>query len=124
MSAAAGAAWCATRPARRPGDRRRRCPQSRPLGSEAVEADRALADLAEVRHCDYRDVDESGFDAVSSIGLTEHIGVKNYPSYFAFLSPKLRTGGLLLNHCITRNNNKPNFRRAVSSTAMSSRTAS
>ncbi len=68
--------------------------------------DEGLADLAEVRHCDYRDVREAGFDAVSSIGLTEHIGVKNYPAYFSFLSSKLRTGGLLLNHCITRHDNK------------------
>ena len=75
----------------------------------AVEAE-GLGELAEVRHCDYRDVDETGFDAVSSIGLTEHIGVKNYPSYFEFLKSKLRTDGLLLNHCITRNNNKSNFR--------------
>jgi cyclopropane-fatty-acyl-phospholipid synthase len=65
-----------------------------------------LAELAEVRHCDYRDVPESGFDAVSSIGLTEHIGVKNYRAYFEFLKSKLRTGGLLLNHCITRHDNK------------------
>ena len=42
-----------------------------------------LDHLAEVRHSDYREVTESGFDAVSSIGLTEHIGVRNYPSYFA-----------------------------------------
>ena len=42
-----------------------------------------LGDLAEVRHLDYRDVIETGFDAVSSIGLTEHIGVRNYPAYFA-----------------------------------------
>ncbi|BBY64331.1 class I SAM-dependent methyltransferase [Mycolicibacterium helvum] len=69
-------------------------------------AEQGLADLAEVRHCDYRDVLESGFDAVSSIGLTEHIGVANYPAYFAFLQTKLRTGGLLLNHCITRPDNK------------------
>jgi cyclopropane-fatty-acyl-phospholipid synthase len=59
-----------------------------------------------VRHCDYRDVGEAAFDAVSSIGLTEHIGVKNYPAYFGFLKSKLRTGGLLLNHCITRHDNK------------------
>ncbi|KAA8959252.1 MAG: methyltransferase domain-containing protein [Mycobacterium sp.] len=64
-----------------------------------------LSELAEVRHCDYRDVREGGFDAVSSIGLTEHIGVRNYPAYFGFLLSKLRTGGLLLNHCITRHNN-------------------
>ena len=75
----------------------------------AIEAE-GLGQLAEVRHCDYRDIGETGFDAVSSIGLTEHIGVKNYPSYFEFLKSKLRTDGLLLNHCITRNNNKSNFR--------------
>ena len=69
-------------------------------------ADEGLADLAEVRHSDYRDVREGGFDAVSSIGLTEHIGVANYPSYFGFLQSKLRTGGLLLNHCITRPDNR------------------
>lgn len=68
-----------------------------------------LSDLAEVRHCDYRDVAESGFDAVSSIGLTEHIGVANYPAYFAFLKSKLRPGGLLLNHCITRHDNTSSF---------------
>ncbi|OBA58830.1 cyclopropane-fatty-acyl-phospholipid synthase [Mycobacterium sp. 1100029.7] len=68
--------------------------------------DDGLAELAEVRHCDYRDVAETGFDAVSSIGLTEHIGVKNYPAYFEFLKSKLRTGGLLLNHCITRHDNR------------------
>jgi cyclopropane-fatty-acyl-phospholipid synthase len=68
--------------------------------------DEGLAELAEVRHSDYRDVRETGFDAVSSIGLTEHIGVKNYPAYFGFLKSKLRPGGLLLNHCITRPDNK------------------
>ncbi|MGV0871794.1 class I SAM-dependent methyltransferase [Mycolicibacterium sp. XJ879] len=69
-------------------------------------AEDGLSDLAEVRHGDYRDVRESGFDAVSSIGLTEHIGVHNYPAYFRFLRSKLRTGGLLLNHCITRPDNR------------------
>jgi cyclopropane-fatty-acyl-phospholipid synthase len=68
--------------------------------------DQGLGELAEVRHSDYRDVRENGFDAVSSIGLTEHIGVRNYPAYFGFLKSKLRTGGLLLNHCITRQDNK------------------
>ncbi len=72
---------------------------------KAIE-DKGLTDLAEVRHSDYRDVRETEFDAVSSIGLTEHIGVKNYPAYFGFLKSRLRTGGLLLNHCITRQDNK------------------
>ena len=43
---------------------------------------------------------------MSSIGLTEHIGVGNYPSYFGFLKSALRPGGLLLNHSITRPDNR------------------
>jgi cyclopropane-fatty-acyl-phospholipid synthase len=66
-----------------------------------------LQDRAEVRHLDYREVPEGGFDAISSIGLTEHIGVANYPAYFGFLRDKLKPHGRLLNHCITRQNNRP-----------------
>ncbi|GAB3656718.1 class I SAM-dependent methyltransferase [Nocardioides korecus] len=66
-----------------------------------------LDHLAEVRHLDYRAVEETGFDAVSSIGLTEHIGVDNYASYFTFLKGKLKPGGRLLNHSITRHDNRP-----------------
>ncbi len=65
-----------------------------------------LSDLAEVRHLDYRDVPETGFDAVSSIGLTEHIGRAQLPGYFAFLRGKLKPEGRLLNHCITRPDNR------------------
>ena len=71
----------------------------------AIEAD-GIADRAEVRHGDYRDVTERGFDAISSIGLTEHIGVGNYPAYFRFLRDRLRDEGRLLNHCITRPDNR------------------
>ena len=65
-----------------------------------------LAERGVIRHGDYRDVVESGFDAVSSIGLTEHIGVSNYPAYFRFLRSRLRDGGRLLNHSITRPDNQ------------------
>jgi cyclopropane-fatty-acyl-phospholipid synthase len=72
-----------------------------------------LSGLAEVRHMDYRDVPETGFDAVSSIGLTEHIGKQNLPDYFSFLYRKLNVGGRLLNHCITRADNiEPAIRKA------------
>jgi cyclopropane-fatty-acyl-phospholipid synthase len=64
-----------------------------------------LSELAEVRFMDYRDVRERDFDAISSFGLTEHIGVRNYPAYFTFLKSKLRPGGRLLNHSITRPDN-------------------
>ena len=49
---------------------------------------------------------ERDFDAVSSIGLIEHIGVKHYPGYFTFLRSRLRPGGRLLNHGITRPDNR------------------
>ncbi len=61
-----------------------------------------LGHRAQVRFGDYRDVVDTGFDAISSIGLTEHIGVRSYPAYFSFLRDKLVPGGRLLNHCITR----------------------
>jgi cyclopropane-fatty-acyl-phospholipid synthase len=65
-------------------------------------AERGLSDRAEVRFLDYRDVPESTYDAVSSIGLTEHVGKGQLPGYFRFLRAKLRPEGRLLNHCITR----------------------
>jgi cyclopropane-fatty-acyl-phospholipid synthase len=71
---------------------------------DAIKRD-GLDHMAEVRFGDYRDVRDTGFDAVSSIGLTEHIGVRNYPSYFGFIRDKLVPGGRLLNHCITRADN-------------------
>ncbi len=67
--------------------------------------DEGLSDRAEVQYGDYRNIHDGGFDAVSSIGLLEHIGVRNYASYFSFLQSRLRPGGLLLNHCITRPEN-------------------
>jgi cyclopropane-fatty-acyl-phospholipid synthase len=69
-----------------------------------------LDDLAEVRFLDYRLVTEGDFDAVSSIGLTEHIGVRNYPAYFGFIRDKLKPQGRLLNHCITRSENRSRAR--------------
>lgn len=70
-------------------------------GQKAL-ADEGLSDRAEIRHADYRSVAETGFDAISSIGLTEHIGAANLAPYAAFLASRLRPTGRLLNHCITR----------------------
>jgi len=80
-------------------------------GQAAIERE-GLSKLAEVRHLDYRDVPETDFDAVSSIGLTEHVGQKQLPSYFAYLYSKLKPGARLLNHCITRpDNTEPAHRK-------------
>lgn len=78
-------------------------------GREAVER-AGLSGQVEIRHADYRDVAEGDFDAISSIGLTEHVGVRSYGSYFAFLHDRLRDGGRLLNHCITRADGRAGFR--------------
>jgi cyclopropane-fatty-acyl-phospholipid synthase len=74
-------------------------------GQKAI-ADAGLTDIAEIRHLDYRDVADEKYDAISSIGLTEHIGLKQLPAYFQFLLRRLRPGGRLLNHCITEPSNK------------------
>lgn len=74
-------------------------------GQQALKA-AGLDDRAEIRNLDYREVTESDFDAVSSIGLIEHVGVKNYSDYFQFLQDRLRVGGRLLNHSITRPDNR------------------
>ena len=63
---------------------------------------RGLTDLAEVRYLDYRDAPLAQYDAISSIGLTEHIGNAQLPAYFGALYDRLRPGGRLLNHCITQ----------------------
>ncbi len=70
-------------------------------GQQAVR-DAGLDRLVDIRHSDYRAVPETGFDRIASIGLTEHIGKRNYPAYFSFLRSRLVDGGRLLNHCITR----------------------
>jgi cyclopropane-fatty-acyl-phospholipid synthase len=75
----------------------------------AIDAE-GLGELAEVRHLDYRDAPGHGYDAIASIGLTEHIGVRAYPAYFAALRDRLRPGGRLLNHCITRPRNDSRVR--------------
>ncbi|MCH8092674.1 MAG: class I SAM-dependent methyltransferase, partial [Proteobacteria bacterium] len=41
-------------------------------------------------------------DKIASIGMYEHVGIGNYPAYFAKLNRLLRDRGLLLNHGLTR----------------------
>lgn len=66
-----------------------------------------LQDLAEVRVQDYREVPEHDFDGICSIGMMEHVGVKNYQSYFEEMFRLLKPMGRLLNHQITISHDKP-----------------
>ncbi|MFF5446981.1 class I SAM-dependent methyltransferase [Streptomyces sp. NPDC012888] len=65
-------------------------------------ADEGLADRVEIRVQDYRDVKDGPYDAISSIGMAEHVGSARYRDYAADLYALLRPGGRLLNHQIAR----------------------
>ena len=63
-----------------------------------------LEGRCEVRLLDYRDVaEEGGFDKIASVGMFEHVGLKNFPVYFGKIFRLLRPGGLVMNHGITHN---------------------
>jgi len=68
---------------------------------EAIAA-AGLGDRVEIRLQDYRDVADGPFDAVSSIGMFEHVGRARLGEYFGRLYGLLRPGGRLLNHGICR----------------------
>ncbi len=70
------------------------------LARERV-AQAGLADRIDIRLQDYRDVQDGPFDKISSIGMFEHVGLKNLGSYFQIVASLLRTGGIAMNHGIT-----------------------
>ena len=45
---------------------------------------------------------EGRYDRIASIGMYEHVGIANYPSYFKKIHSLLGDGGVFLNHGITR----------------------
>ncbi|MDI9914136.1 cyclopropane-fatty-acyl-phospholipid synthase family protein [Rhodococcus sp. IEGM 1379] len=63
-------------------------------------SDAGLTDRIEIRVQDYRDVDDGQYDAISSIGMSEHVGLANLPIYTAKLYGLLKPEGRLLNHAI------------------------
>ncbi|MDL2077512.1 cyclopropane-fatty-acyl-phospholipid synthase family protein [Streptomyces sp. GXMU-J15] len=65
-------------------------------------ADEGLTDRVEIRVQDYRDLRDGPFDAISSIGMAEHVGAQRYLEYATHLHGLLEPGGRLLNHQISR----------------------
>ncbi|MGH2700485.1 MAG: class I SAM-dependent methyltransferase [Actinomycetota bacterium] len=65
-------------------------------------AEAGLADQVEIRVQDYRDLSDGPFDAISSIGMFEHVGLARLNEYFANLHGLLSSQGRLLNHAISR----------------------
>jgi cyclopropane-fatty-acyl-phospholipid synthase len=80
-------------------------------------ADAGLSDWVEIRLQDYRDVDTAlqdreRFDAISSIGMFEHVGQAQMAAYFEVLAGVLVPGGRLLNHAISTPNGAQFDRRS------------
>jgi cyclopropane-fatty-acyl-phospholipid synthase len=70
--------------------------------AEKRAAEAGLAGKVEVRLQDYRDVDDGPYDAISSIGMFEHVGLRQLRVYFERCHELLPAGGRLLNHAISR----------------------
>ncbi|MEY2405445.1 MAG: cyclopropane-fatty-acyl-phospholipid synthase, partial [Acidimicrobiaceae bacterium] len=76
-------------------------------------AEHGVANQVEVRLQDERDVNDGPYDAISSIGMFEHVGEGRLAEYFEHLFALLRPGGRLLNHGISRPpGEKPRLQRA------------
>lgn len=93
------------------GEGLRRAAQNHGISGVGVTVSREQADHArgrcrdlpvEIRLADYRSLDER-FDRIFSVGMFEHVGVKNYRGYFEVVRRCLPEDGLFLLHTIGRN---------------------
>ena len=63
-----------------------------------------LDDRCRVEYRDFRDLPEDArYDKIAAVGVIEHVGIANYPAFFARVHTMLRDGGFFLNHGITHN---------------------
>lgn len=74
------------------------------ISEEQIEcAKKFVAGLSvEIKNMDYRDINEK-FDKIVSVGMFEHVGYKNYRTYFEIVKKNLREEGIFLLHCIGSN---------------------
>jgi cyclopropane-fatty-acyl-phospholipid synthase len=63
-------------------------------------AEAGLSENVEIRVQDYRELAQGSFDAIASIGMSEHVGESQIDVYARTLFSLLRPGGKLLNHAI------------------------
>jgi cyclopropane-fatty-acyl-phospholipid synthase len=65
-------------------------------------AQAGLRDRVTVELRDYRDLQgDCAYDKIASVGMFEHVGLKNLPMYFSTVHRLLKPAGLFLNHGIT-----------------------
>ncbi len=70
-------------------------------------AEAGLTEQVDIRIQDYRELDDGPFDAISSVGMAEHVGTGPFTDYAAILFGQLKAGGRLLNHQIAAIHPKP-----------------
>ena len=76
--------------------------------AERKVAEAGLADRVKIVRCDYRHFERAGeFDKASSVGMSEHIGVKNLPVFLGAIHKCLKPGGAYLHHAIMLRPNTP-----------------
>jgi cyclopropane-fatty-acyl-phospholipid synthase len=75
-------------------------PQAQRARQRAI--DEGVADHVEIKVMDWRELHAEPFDAISSIGMVEHVGSGNIDNYARALQQFLKPGGRLLNHGIAR----------------------
>jgi cyclopropane-fatty-acyl-phospholipid synthase len=76
-------------------------PQQLKVARERIEQ-AGLEDRVSVELLDYRELPgEARYDKIASVGMFEHVGLKNLPVYFSTVHRLLKPRGLFLNHGIT-----------------------
>jgi cyclopropane-fatty-acyl-phospholipid synthase len=73
-------------------------PQAQLAAERAAEA--GVGDRVKLRVMDYRDLGGERFDAIASIGMVEHVGVKQIDEYARHVAAALEPHGRVLNHGI------------------------
>ncbi|MCC2673364.1 MAG: cyclopropane-fatty-acyl-phospholipid synthase (Cyclopropane fatty acid synthase)-like protein [Ramlibacter sp.] len=70
--------------------------------------EKGLGGRVQMRLMDYRELPEGEpFDKIASVGMFEHVGQVNMPTYFAKIFRLLKPGGLVMNHGITAGSLQP-----------------
>ncbi|WP_405497071.1 class I SAM-dependent methyltransferase [Nocardia sp. NBC_00511] len=70
-------------------------------------AERGLGDRVRIRLLDYRDLTDTGFDAVASLEMGEHVGERNYPRYTRTLHDAAAPGAPVLVQQMSRRGRHP-----------------
>ena len=76
------------------------------LGRKRV-AEAGLGERIDLRLQDWREVDDGPYDAISSIGMFEHVGWQRGPEFLAAMWDLLAPGGRMMLHMITRPDARP-----------------